>query len=270
VRILAASFSEENLALARSLVKPNVIVEHVCVEDVIAPYREALHVRLRDYYSESIYYRLFIPQLFEELDKAVYLDSDVVLTDDVAKLYDTELGDNILGGVTDESVTAVPVFCEYVEKYVGVNSHNDYINSGVLVMNLRAMREERVRRKFLHLLLKYNFDTVAPDQDYLNFLCRGRIKYIDRGWNKHALVGRDIPICEVSLIHYNMFNKPWHYDGVPYEEEFWRVARSTPLIDFLIEHKATYTDDDRKKDMDGGKRLLEPAKEIYESNDSIW
>jgi lipopolysaccharide biosynthesis glycosyltransferase len=269
VKILSSEFSSENLEVARKMVKPNVHVDFCCIEKLIAPLREALKVRLRDYYSESIYYRIFIPQLFPNLEKAVYLDSDIVLLDDVAKLYNTDLGDNILGVVTDESVICVPVFCDYVKRHIGVKDPAEYFNSGVLVMNLDAFRQAKIRKKFVHLLLKYNFNTVAPDQDYLNFLCRGRLTYLDQGWNKHAIPGREIPLEQVHILHFNMFNKPWHYDGVPYDGEFWRVAKTTPLIDFLLKDKAEYTDEMRKLDMEGGKKLLDAAEDVFKNGMSI-
>ena len=269
VKILSSEFSEDNVKALRKMVKPNIEVEFCCVEKLIAPLRHALKVRLRDYYSESIYYRIFIPQLFPDLKRAVYLDSDIVVCDDVAKLYFEDLGEDILGVITDESVICVPVFCDYVKRHIGVKDPAEYFNSGVLVMNLDAFRQAKIRKKFVHLLLKYNFNTVAPDQDYLNFLCRGRVKYLDRGWNKHAIPGREIPLDQVHILHFNMFNKPWHYDNVPYEEEFWRVAKTTPLMDFLLRDKAEYTDEMRKRDMEGGRKLLEAAEDVFKNGMSI-
>jgi lipopolysaccharide biosynthesis glycosyltransferase len=264
VKILSSEFSSENLEVARKMVKPNVHVDFCCIEKLIAPLREALKVRLRDYYSESIYYRIFIPQLFPNLEKAVYLDSDIVLLDDVAKLYNTDLGDNILGVVTDESVICVPVFCDYVKRHIGVKDPAEYFNSGVLVMNLNAFRQAKIRKKFVHLLLKYNFNTVAPDQDYLNFLCRGRLTYLDGGWNKHAIPGREIPLEQVHILHFNMFNKPWHYRGVNHAELFWQTADCTPFAEELHEGLLEYTDEQRMLDSEGAGKLVAAAAEITE------
>ena len=66
----------------------------------------ALSVKLdvRDYYTITTYYRLFLPDLFPTISKGLYLDSDIVLNDDVAKLYFTDLGDNLVGAIPDASV----------------------------------------------------------------------------------------------------------------------------------------------------------------------
>ncbi len=45
----------------------------------------------RDYYSKTTYYRLFIPRLFPNIDKGIYLDGDIVLNDDIINLYDIDL-----------------------------------------------------------------------------------------------------------------------------------------------------------------------------------
>lgn len=269
VKILSEGFSEESLAELKRIIKPNVNISVYDINEKVSYLREHLHLRLRDYYSISIYYRMFIPSMFSELPRAVYLDSDIVLCDDVAKLYFTDIGDNLLGAVTDESVITVPVFCDYVKRQIGVESESEYFNSGVLLMNLDGMREEKIEEIFIQLLLAYNFNTVAPDQDYLNFLCRGRVHYLDAGWNKHAIPGRDIDESELHLVHYNMFNKPWRYDNVPFEEKFWSVARKTPFADEIYAGKLAYTDENRAADMEGGKKLLLTAKEIFENGDSM-
>ena len=77
----------------------------------------------------------------------------------------------------------VQVFQDYVEKVVGVIDYNNYFNAGVLLMNLDELRKYKFQEKFLYLLEKIKFE-VAQDQDYLNRLCKGRIKIINSAWNK--------------------------------------------------------------------------------------
>lgn len=268
VHILSLGISDESLNLTRKAVKPNVKISVHSMEEKIAPIREYLKVRLRDYYSESIYYRLFIPSMFPDLKKAVYLDCDIVLCDDVAKLYNLcNLDSDLLCAVTDESVVIQPVFRKYVERHIGVGDPAEYFNSGVLVMNLEGFRRERVEEKFTYLIKKYNFNTVAPDQDYLNFLCRGRVRYLPEGWNKQAIVGRDIAEESLHLVHFNMFNKPWHYENVPYEDKFWHFARKTPFYAQLVRGLSGYPEERRLEDMRRGEKLIRTAEEIYLAED---
>ncbi len=270
IHVLSSGLSRTGLREVKRTLADNVrvVVDDVC--EYVEPIKEALGVRLRDYYSDSIYFRLFIASLYPTLSRAVYLDSDIVLLDDVAALHDTSLDGCILGAVCDESVISTPVFCDYVKGYVGMADEREYFNSGVLVMDLDAFRQSRILDKFLHLLEKHNFPTVAPDQDYLNLLCYGKVKYLPLGWNKHAIEGRDIDERELHLVHYNMFNKPWHYTGVPYEDIFWRYAEATPAYDELSLARAGYTDNDRQADAEAGARLLSSAQEILKTAEPLY
>lgn len=269
IYILSSEFSEKSCEAVRALAAPNIHINLCDVRERIVAVKGDLAMRLRDYYSESIYYRMFIPSLFPELDRAVYLDSDIVLTDDVAKLYFARIGDNLLGAVTDETVITNEIFCDYVKRQIGISRAEEYFNSGVLLMNLKGFREAKIEDKFLHLLKKYNFNTVAPDQDYLNYLCRGRVHYFECGWNKHPIQDRDIPMEDTHILHFNMFNKPWHYKDVPREEYFWKYAEKTPFYEAIKSELEAYTDEKKAADMAAGGKLVATALEIYRNGVSL-
>ena len=127
-----------------------------------------------DCFTPTIYYRLFLPEMFPQYDKGIYLDSDIIVLGDVAELYKKELGENnILAACTDMSTQGNELFCKYFEDAVGVQ-HDKYFNSGVLLMDFKKFRDEEFCEHFFYMLNKYDFDTVAPDQDYLNALCKLR------------------------------------------------------------------------------------------------
>ncbi len=265
VRILSDDLTKESLSGVIRDLKPNVSISVFGVADRIAGIKKELALRLRDYYSDAIYYRIFISEMFPTLDRAVYLDSDVVLTTDVAKLYFTNIGDNLLGAVTDESVMSEEIFKSYVKSHVKMKRAEDYFNSGVLIMNLDLMRNEGIKDQFIKLLCKYNFKTVAPDQDYLNFLCRGRIHYLEGGWNKHAIAENKLDSDKLYLMHFNMFNKPWKYRGVQNEELFWRSAEKTAFLDKLSLELNEYDETKQKNDQRAAVKLLNTAKKITSS-----
>ena len=97
IKILSTGLSKENEKAISELNFPHLSVSVVNVDEKMKRIRSHISKRLRDYYSESIFYRIFIPHLFPHLEKAIYLDCDIVLKDDVSKLYFTDIGDNILG-----------------------------------------------------------------------------------------------------------------------------------------------------------------------------
>ena len=194
----------------------------------------ALSIKLdvRDYYTITTYYRLFLPNLFPLLSKGLYLDSDIVLCDDVAKLYFTELGDNLVGAVPDASVQLFPEFSNYVEKVLDVD-HTRYFNAGILLMNFKKLREFNLEKKFISLIKKVTFK-VAQDQDVLNYLCKDKVTYVDAKWNVMPLGDK---IDNPYLIHYNLMFKPWNLKNIMYEEEFFKYAEMAGVKDSIIEHR---------------------------------
>lgn len=201
--------------------KDNFTVFFDDISDEIKDVSDKLHTR--DYYEKSTYYRLFIPRLYPEYDKALYLDSDIVLLSDVAGLYDVDLGDDLVGAVPDESVQKVPEFMAYVENRIGVASHTEYFNAGILLMNCAALRESRFEEKFIRLISLVTFD-VAQDQDYLNTICKGRVRFIGPEWNKMPIDPFLVKREDIKLIHYNLQFKPWKADGILYEDVFWKYS----------------------------------------------
>lgn len=216
--------------------KFNIHIEFVDITDCLTEMSNRLHTR--DYYSKSTYYRLFIPSMYPELDKALYVDCDIALLDDVAKLFDIELSENYVGAIPDESVQITPAFQKYVENRIGVKSYKEYFNAGVLLMNLRKLREINFENLFWALLGRVTF-TVAQDQDYLNTICNGHVHFISQGWNKMPL-RKNVPDEDISLIHYNLSFKPWHLDNVLYEEYFWEYANKCPYKDDIYNIKKNY------------------------------
>lgn len=216
----------------------NFEIEFVDVSSYIENICELLHTR--DYYSKSTYFRLFIPKMYPQLTKALYLDSDIVLLDDVAKLYDVDIDDYYVGAIPDEAVAMVPEFREYVENRIGVKKYSEYFNAGILLMNLEKLRSINFEDLFVDLLqaVKYN---VAQDQDYLNAICLNNVKYIDLCWNKMPLPNDEIKEEELKLIHYNLSYKPWHSDDILYSDYFWNFANYSEYSREIRSIRQNYT-----------------------------
>lgn len=198
-----------------------------------------------DFFSSAVYYyRAFIPLLFPIYKKAVYIDSDVILRGDIGELFDTELGDKVLAAMVDPKVTVIPEFRDYVDKAVGV-PHKEYVNSGVQVMDLKKMRKMKYLSIMIDLIRKFDADLVAPDQDYLNVILRGKILPLDGKWNAEPV--EDLP-RNVKLVHFNLFNKPWRYKNVPCEELFWDAAKGTGFTGDLRRQQEAFDAKKQKED----------------------
>ncbi len=189
------------------------------------------HLHMRDYYTATTYFRVFIAEMFPQYDKAFYLDSDTVILGDIAELYEQDMGENMLAGAPCEGVNSFDVYKRYVSEVGGLNP-DYFFNAGVLMMNLKAFREGGFYEKFADLLKKYKFK-VIQDEDYLNVLCQDRVMRLPRAWNKSPVAPDVLPREELRIVHYLMTWKPWHYTDIPYQEYFWEYAERTEFYDLL-------------------------------------
>ena len=225
----------------------NIEVLMTEMKDTLSGISDRKETRLKgDYFTPTIYYRIFLPEMFKDCEKGIYLDSDIVVLGDVAELYKVDLSGNLIGACSDISANNNELFCDYFEQVVGVDSKK-YINSGVLLMDFKKMREEEFVERFLYLLNTYDFDTVAPDQDYLNSMCYGRILHLDQIWNAMPTPTKKY-VRNPMIVHYNMFFKPWHYDGTMYEEFFWKYANESSFLKDIQHEKRNFTRWDKKGD----------------------
>ncbi len=219
-----------------------------------------------DFFSSAVYYyRFFIPRLFPIYDKCVYIDSDTVLRGDIGELYDIELGENVIAAMVDPKVDVIPEFRDYVNNAVGV-PYTEYTNSGVLVMNMKALRKLGYLSALVKTINKYDADLVAPDQDYMNVILRGKIRHLDDCWNMEPSV--ELP-KDVKIIHYNLFNKPWHYKNVPQEKLFWNAARGTGFYNELKRQQAGFDEAKQKADHEKIEALLAKAVRLSKTKEPI-
>ena len=243
IYVLHQDLTEDSIEKIKTGVKPPFSIEFTKLSDEFYGITERDENKLRcDYFTMTIYFRLFIAEMFPQYDKGLYIDSDIIVPSDISELLSIDLEGNIIAACCDHSIKGVPEFVYYIENYVGVPI-DEYINSGVLLMDLKMMREKHFSEEFLRLLNTYHFDTVAPDQDYINVMCNGKIKYLDNSWDTMPPQGgEEAVIDDPKLIHYNLFLKPWFYDNIPYEEYFWKYASESPFRNDILAAKAAHSE----------------------------
>lgn len=219
-----------------------------------------------DFFSKTVYYyRAFIARLFPQYDKAIYIDSDTILLDDIGKLYDIDLGDKVMAARIDPKVTNVPEFKGYVENALGIPA-SEYVNSGVLLMDLKKLRKLHYITRMTDLMKDFDVSLVAPDQDYLNLILRGKVLPLDDTWNLEP--SPELP-KGAKLLHFNLFNKPWHYMDVDCEEYFWNAAKGTGFYGDLWRTRQGFTDEMREKEREKVGALIKKAGYLAESKEPI-
>ncbi len=221
---------------------------------------------IRDYYSKTTYYRFFIAEAFPEYDKAIYIDSDTVVTGDISELYMHDVSDYYVGACHERAMTDVDTYGTYVESVVGVSRYA-FFNAGVMLINTKVFREKHILEKFISLLSEYNF-VVTQDEDYLNLICKDKVLWLDSRFNTEVFGEIPYPIEEAKIIHYIMTSKPWHYRDCRFGDIFWKYAKHCPSYNEILTVLESYTDEERERDKESGERLLALAEKETKREDN--
>ena len=260
IMVLHQGVTEENQKKIAALAGPGFKMDFITMADSIEGISsDFIGNKLRaDYFTLTIYFRIFIPAMFPQYDKAIYLDSDIVVPGDISELYETELGDNYIAACPDYSIQEVWQMVDYTEKAIGCASSLKYINSGILLMNLEKLRQKDLGGRFLEVLQKYHFDCIAPDQDYINALCMGNIHFLPEEWDAMPNDTKK-PLANPKIIHYNLFAKPWCYDNVQYGDIFWKYAKDSGFYELIRDFKDNYPEEQKASDSACAKSLFDRA-----------
>ncbi|MBQ3490687.1 MAG: 1-acyl-sn-glycerol-3-phosphate acyltransferase [Clostridia bacterium] len=260
VYVLHTFISDEMKARLMELQNENFTISFEDVSDKLNEISEKLPIR--DYYSKTTYYRLFIAEIFPEYEKAIYIDSDTVVQGDISELYHTDIGECYIGACHEQAMVQVDEYGTYAEKVVGVSRHN-FFNAGMILINCERFREKSILDQFIHHLHTYNF-VVTQDEDYLNLICKDHVYWLDQRWNTEIFGNIPYPIEEAKILHYIMTNKPWHYRDCRHGDIFWKYAEKTSVINEIQQVLSDYTDEERERDAVSGENLLALA--IKETN----
>lgn len=251
--ILHSCVSEENQAKLSSMSEnyDNVSIRFINID---LEHMDELHIeRGKANLSPETYYRLLIGDLLsDKYNRAVYLDTDMVLECDIALIFEENVDGVILGACRD--ITGICVNyspkgaerVEYQKNVLGITNTDDYFISGTLLLNLEVMRKEVSSDALMELAFARKWR--QHDQDIMNFICKdGKARIIDASWNVMADYGSNKYLPDAlfdewieseknpKIIHYGGSWKPWkmdtYRDGV-----FWKCAAETPFWgDIIIE-----------------------------------
>lgn len=266
IHILNTNICDEMKKAVKDMENDNFTIRFEDVTDYLTSISDKLP--LRDYYSKTTYFRMFVAEMFPEYEKAIYIDSDTVVPGDISELYFHDLKDNYVGAANEQVMIQENVYGEYVEKVLGIDRYH-YFNAGLLLINCEQFRENHVLDQFVDLLHTYNF-VVTQDEDYLNLICKDKVLWLEQPWNTEVFGEIAYPESEFKMIHYIMVSKPWHYEDARYAEQFWKYAKKTAVYEEIQEVLANYTQEQRKEDAASCERLLQTAKdEIAKENNYL-
>ena len=183
--------------------------------------------------------KFFLPDILSGEDKVLYLDGDTIIQKPLDELYNTELQDNYAGVVSDSALYAMPQHTEHLQI-----EPEKYFNSGVMLLNLKKMREARLTNKLLEY--KTNQYNYFMDQDAFNKILYNRVVFLPEKYNMIPLNKTKKQIKEAAILHFAVKLKPWiyntglvskifkkYYNLSPYKKIKLKLKNNNQLIKFL-------------------------------------
>lgn len=146
--------------------------------------------------------------------RAIWLDCDVIVLDDLAELWRTPLGANVIGAAQDAVVPAVSSRCGIAAyRELGMNPDAKYFNAGVMLVDLEAWRSHGVRARAVEYLKRCESSVTFWDQEGLNVALAGAWAELDSRWNFNASIpgARETRSELPSIVHFAGGLKPWRF-----------------------------------------------------------
>lgn len=210
---------------------------------------KSFYVKNRTDFAQEAYYRLFIPWVLDNhYHRALYLDGDMIIRQDIMQIFETDLGDNYIAAVRD--------YCGICNCYIphdprrgyrigiGLSDIDDYVISSTILFNLSKWRERLSLEKVLSKSTSKQW--LQHDQDVLNVLCNRRIRLISPTWGLVSDYGNNhyLPkylqdelnsVQNPAIFHFAAVRKPYY--GLQYgvfDSEFWTTAAHTVYFNYLL------------------------------------
>lgn len=218
---------------------------------------------VRHYFSPIVYARLFIPQLFREYDKIIYIDSDTIVQTDLSELLEIDLNNNYIAAVKDIVMEVYVQFKvksikeaggleaqKYLTDILGVIDPSKYFQAGLLVFNIPIILKTHKDLKLIDSIGTHNYWFL--DQDILNKSFYDNVHYLPLNWNVYSGNGDTKGFFSklkketyseymdartaAKVIHFAGDQKPWINKKIDFFEQFEENVRGTIWETELNDH----------------------------------
>ncbi|RYY17372.1 MAG: glycosyltransferase family 8 protein, partial [Chitinophagaceae bacterium] len=166
VHAIATGISKEKKNALKTLLRKNggdIFFYQVSDERV-----ERFYLPRTSHMSIAAYYRLFIADMVpDNVEKLLYLDTDIIVHNSLAALFELDMGNFAVGAVTELSSNTV-------RPELGITSNDMYFNSGVLLVNIKEWKRQQISEKAINFILNNEEKLIWGDQDALNAVFGGK------------------------------------------------------------------------------------------------
>jgi lipopolysaccharide biosynthesis glycosyltransferase len=199
-----------------------------------------------DQWSLETYYRLMMLELLPDtVDRALYLDGDMIINKSLRELYNSDFEEAEIIACDDKSGLNTPD--RYGPKHnemfrIPYENGYRYFNAGVMLLNIDRLREKYSFQTYLEAIEAWNYEMEAPDQDILNWVHWRNVAYADcMVYDLFARVAHNAEITyeevkEAAAIIHFAGAKPWNNENFHFDIErlWWEYAKLTPFYESLL------------------------------------
>ena len=181
--VIDGGVSDDNKErVSRSLAFANLEINWLAINAAQAKAFSALQ-ELPKRWPIVVNYRLLMPELLPNADRAIYLDSDTLILGDLLELWCHDLNGKHVGMTRLPGVSSVAGHygMKHYDKY-GLAPATPYFASGVLVADLARWRADGSVKKLMTFLENFEEIVAMPDLDALNVVLNGKISELDPNW----------------------------------------------------------------------------------------
>lgn len=171
-------------------------------------------------FTRAAYLRLFFDEILADFDRAAYIDCDVSPLADLSPLMQMVPKASPVMATYD----LVQLYDDLVHDRLPLSREAGYFQSGVVVFDLKAVREERIFKDALQFALDHPEKCILVEQDALNVALNGRWQVMDWRWNVLHFRVEHFP--KPYYLRHMTGAKPWSsdkFDSEPYLVERWRT-----------------------------------------------
>lgn len=194
------------------------------------------------YVSKTALLKFQLPNLLPQLDKVLYIDGDILIRQDIAELYDISVDDYYAAAIKD--------MLTYESDHLKYLKIDDYFNSGVMLLNLKALRENNASEElwdYKRNQTKHDF----MDQDAFNMIFNRKVLFLSPKFNLITECQKKYSNSEIAsfygvtednltnpvIIHMAGPDKPWkEYENNMYIEWFSYLKNSEEIAKCLREY----------------------------------
>ena len=177
----------------------NVSLRFININKYFDEYKDVEFYTLENisYITRSMYNRFFIPKIFYNYNKVLYLDIDTLINDNLVELYQTDLENYLIAGAVH--IEYNPTFnyfnredaikeTDRLQRLYNIKDYSSffYINSGVILYNIHNCNKYNFVEENIKFI-KLHDDILYPDQDAINKICYNKIYYIDQAYNFNSI-----------------------------------------------------------------------------------